>query len=318
MRLEGSIATTWSDLVDTAAALVDVVAARLKRSRTIGLTLGEMGSVVGPHGEPLETLDLAGATARLKAPRAWFFRTELTPAPIESAPFLDAFAAQQIERVTPWREQDVHAAVECERIPEDPTRIRPVLTVTPKHLVESFVTTLRQAGCARIVLSAGEGSGLPDLVVAGSAADASPRRGVELGLAGFAIGFAALALVSWRAAASAEAAAQGAQDALSAARAKLETMVDRARVVGGEGRPPVVLVLDELSAVLPDSAHLTSLRLDGDKLALAGVASSPPKLVSLLENSGRFADVAYVDAVREQRGGDSAFHLQMRVKGAGR
>ena len=47
--------------------------------------------------------------------------------------------------------------------------------------------------------------------------------------------------------------------------------------------PSSVIVLEALSAVLPDDTYVTELRIDGEKLQIVGVTSDAPSLIKLIE-----------------------------------
>lgn len=53
-------------------------------------------------------------------------------------------------------------------------------------------------------------------------------------------------------------------------------------------------ILADLTAVLPDTAVLTELRLEGRNVEISGIAIQAAKLPQIMETSGRFTDVALV------------------------
>jgi general secretion pathway protein L len=57
--------------------------------------------------------------------------------------------------------------------------------------------------------------------------------------------------------------------------------------------PSVVIVLDALSIALPDDAYLTEMRLEGDKLVIAGVAHDAAKLIQDMEQSPSFSQATF-------------------------
>ncbi|GLH78838.1 hypothetical protein SSBR45G_37470 [Bradyrhizobium sp. SSBR45G] len=54
-----------------------------------------------------------------------------------------------------------------------------------------------------------------------------------------------------------------------------------------------VLVLDALSRVLPDNTYVTELRIDKDKLQIAGTSQDAPALVRLIEQSAHFTRATF-------------------------
>ena len=56
-----------------------------------------------------------------------------------------------------------------------------------------------------------------------------------------------------------------------------------------DGQSPIT-VIEDLSRVLPDTTHLTELRLEPNGIEIGGVAKGAAQLPQLLEQSGSFAD----------------------------
>ena len=56
------------------------------------------------------------------------------------------------------------------------------------------------------------------------------------------------------------------------------------------GSIPVVQILEELSRLLPDSAWLADLRIEGDTVEISGLAKSGAGLLPILERSAQFVD----------------------------
>jgi general secretion pathway protein L len=78
--------------------------------------------------------------------------------------------------------------------------------------------------------------------------------------------------------------------------------------------PSSVIVLEALSALLPDDTYVTELRIDGEKLQIVGVTSDAPSLIRLIEQSPHFAQATFFapttrspEATREQ------FHIESRI-----
>ncbi len=72
-------------------------------------------------------------------------------------------------------------------------------------------------------------------------------------------------------------------------------------------------VVDALAAALPDSAHLTALAIEGDRVTVAGVSTEPSALVPALETSGDFAAVAFGAATTRAEAGGDRFTLEMQA-----
>lgn len=59
-----------------------------------------------------------------------------------------------------------------------------------------------------------------------------------------------------------------------------------------ESRASPSQIIEELSRILPDSAHLTELRIDGAAIEMAGTARNAAQLPQLLEASGMFTEAS--------------------------
>ena len=86
-------------------------------------------------------------------------------------------------------------------------------------------------------------------------------------------------------------------------------------VVREERRVYLAPVLAELARLLPDSAYLQRLTVDGTEVRLVGTAESSIVLVDLLSASPWFSDVEFVSKVtRDSRTGRDRFQLKMEAR----
>ncbi len=338
-RLRGAWVWFVEGLVEALLWAVD----RARRTAPHRLELGEgEAAVVDPRGARIGRLAggdgpaafeppdvarrLSGAAVDVVVPAAWLFRRDLDPVALASRPFLDAFVRHQIERITPWRVGDTHYRILESPVADDPTRIAVGVALVPKRLVARALAGLDPlhprsvrlrssadpAGACAIAL----GGGRPKLA-------ASLRRGVVRGLAGVALLVAAiLGYLQWQA--GLLRADIDDQDRVLAERRAVLARARRGTDPGGEAsarlralrdaRPLAVAVIDALSAAVPDSAHLTALSIDGDRVTVAGVSTDPSALVPALETAGAFADVAFGSATTQaEAGGGDRFSLEMRI-----
>jgi Tfp pilus assembly protein PilN len=103
------------------------------------------------------------------------------------------------------------------------------------------------------------------------------------------------------------------REKLSAEKQSRQAMVELAsRKSSG---PKLVRLLNALSVALPDSAFVTSLRVEGTTATFDGLASDPESLISTLEGSPLFADVTFAGPVVRNPGEDkSRFSLRMTLE----
>lgn len=82
--------------------------------------------------------------------------------------------------------------------------------------------------------------------------------------------------------------------------------------------PPVVALLSDLSAMLPDATFLHRLEVKGGKVNLQGTSDSASSLIAPLEESESLKDVHFVSPVTQDaaRGGER-FHLSAQVAPTG-
>jgi Tfp pilus assembly protein PilN len=79
----------------------------------------------------------------------------------------------------------------------------------------------------------------------------------------------------------------------------------------------VLNVLLELTRVMPDSVRVLDLRLEGDVVALSGLAGNAADLIGLLERSKSFSDVKFASpVVRKSESGVERFEIGMRLERA--
>ena len=289
-----------------------------------------VGRLVGSDGPPaFDPPDVArrlsGAAIDVVVPAAWLFRRDLDPVALASRPFLDAFVRHQIERITPWRVGDTHYRILESPVADDPTRIAVGVALVPKRLVARALAGLDPLHPRRVWLrSSADPAGACAIALGGRPKlAASLRRGVVWGLGGAVLLVAAiLGYLQWQA--GLVRADIDDQDRVLAERKAVLARARRGSDPGGEAsarlrtlrdtRPLAIAVIDALSAAVPDSAHLTALSIDGDRVTVAGVSTDPSALVPALETAGAFADVAFGSATTQaESGGGDRFSLEMRI-----
>jgi general secretion pathway protein L len=104
------------------------------------------------------------------------------------------------------------------------------------------------------------------------------------------------------------------RDRLEAARVQTAWLGDRKQATVS-----VLAVMDHLSELLDDQTWLQGLDLQGDRLKLRGISSSPAGVVETLEASGLLEDLRFDAAItRDGRGQGDRFNISARIAPAAR
>ena len=76
-----------------------------------------------------------------------------------------------------------------------------------------------------------------------------------------------------------------------------------------------MLALDALSRVLPDNTYVTELRMDKDKLQIAGTSQDAAALVRLIEQSAHFKHATFsAPTTRSVDGTGERFRFEADIK----
>lgn len=247
--------------------------------------------------------------------------------PRRAAEFIDGIVRSQIDRLTPWTAGE--AVFHWTR----PTEI------AGERLTTTVVATSRAAAVALAEAFSGLGAAAVEVSTATPAPDAarvvvySHRTGgardhgrLHAALLAMLVGSGLLAVLSLAVSefvgADLDQQRQQLQRQTTSRRAELRAIQQ------GEGSsaldllarrkqttPSSVIVLDALSALLPDHTYATELRIEGDKVQIAGITKDAPGLIRLMEQSPHFTRATFfAPTTRAPNDTGERFHIEARIK----
>ncbi len=229
--------------------------------------------------------------------------------PRAAAKELTGVLSFEIERHTPYRQDEVLFGHDPDPASSDDDNLGLSLTIVPKETIEKICQPLKAYGFH------------PDAVrVSGHrisvSADAEAGEGGSGGLPAFGVA-AVILLVALLisplirmqvSAADTKAkieAARGSSAASTALKGNVVSLQNRVRRIARAkaGSPSMIQILDSLAALLPDGTWLQSVNLVDGEIVIEGATDSSSALVKLLEASPLFGSVNYVSPVIRERGG---------------
>lgn len=289
-------------------------------SRTIDLTDGVLGQSLSP--EWMAAVRGGSIELQLQPPRFVFRALEL---PGKAAEFLDGIVRAQIDRLTPWSAGE---AVFHWTPPRSVASERIVTTVVATGRAET--TPLAQAfsdlGAAAVEIS----TATPELgrVTVFSYRTGDRRNSNRLRLALVAClsvtGLLAMLTIGvggqvagyydtqqqqiQRRIAERRAVLRGSQSKLGSS--PLELLIRRKQTT-----PSSVMVIEALSAILPQHTYATEIRMEGDKLQIVGLTRDAPSLIQILEQSPHFSGAGFFAPTTHATNEPSErFHIEVRLK----
>lgn len=245
--------------------------------------------------------------------------------PGRAAEFLDGIIRAQIDRISPWAASEaLFHWTPPHGISGD--RIETTVVTTARAAAASLVETFSELGAAGVEIS----TIIPDhgrLTVLDHRSGAqSENRRIRIGLAAalattgllamLSLGFGGLIADSY------DAQQQQIQQRIAERRAimrgnhagtggtPLELLIRRKQTT-----PSSVIVIEALSALLPQDTYATEVRIEGDKLQIVGVTRDAPSLISLLEQSPHFSSAGFfAPTTRAANEPGERFHIEAKLK----
>ena len=232
----------------------------------------------------------------------------------------------EMDRLTPFRADEVCFAHRVVGSDARTRRLSVELQLAPKREIDRVLQTARRFGLspARIELARGAEGGHTLNLLSGDSGpgtrDGRLNRALALLALVLAMGAVAIPLQRQRATVA------ELESEVSAARAQAEeslAMRDRLGVLTKSAQfvladktrqPLVVQVLDELTRLIPDQAHLLQLELREKTVELHGFASTASDLIGLLEQSPLFKAPQFrAPVTQDRRSGAERFHISVEL-----
>lgn len=250
--------------------------------------------------------------------------------PAQGRAFLDGIVRNQIDRLSPW---PAALATHGFRVVPggNPASLDVEVVLTARAAVDAAREAASRLGVTidAVVARIGPGRALVTMWTRG-AASAAAFRGLRwrIGAALGGVFGLVVALSAWNFFAAGSDRVDAEEAASKAAAIRQRIQRDRMGAASPaplsaaerawsqkETAPAAVILLEALSRVLPDDAHLTELRLEGAQLRIMGLASDPPALIAKLEPSNHFSDVHFAaPTTRAAEGLSFRFQIGARVK----
>jgi general secretion pathway protein L len=245
--------------------------------------------------------------------------------PSRAAEFLDGIVRAQIDRLTPWNASDAayHWTPPCKLAGE---RIALTIVAAGRAAVTPLARAFSELGAASVEISTtmpgSERISVYSERAGGQADFGRIRLALVVGLAAAGL-LAALSTIATtiiidhyneqgqqiqRRIAERRAIIRGSQSASGSS--ALELLERRKQTTA-----PNVLVIEALSALLPDHTYATEVRIEGDKLQVVGVTRDAPSLIQILEQSPHFSRAAFfAPTTRAPNDPGERFNIEAKIR----
>lgn len=255
----------------------------------------------------------------------------LDPLPGESRPYLDNIVQHQLERIAPWRSDDVLHTYRVAPAERGNDRLLVTVIATACSLHSQVLEALHALQPREVRLLCRDdrfGDEAVAIPVDHGAAAAARQTKLRRRMAALmsllmlaVIGGAALLGWTWyhvdRELAAVTSGIAEQRKRLMAARppAAVKDRDLRAMVKRRWETPYAVLALDALAKALPDNTWVTELRLSEGRFRITGISKDVPGLVPLIEASPAFAEATFfAPTARLPDGQGDRFHLEARLR----
>lgn len=253
--------------------------------------------------------------------------------PVKAKEFLSGIVRNQLERISPWPPTQALYAIDAKPSAKDPEMLDVSVLITPREEIEAVSRELALCGLSlgQIAARIDASAKTPLLTLWTKPAPASKGNIQNLPRM-IGIALAAVIVLSTVASLWALYASNAAATEREEIAEQVSTLERQVRAQGKpnlallkpperawalkENSPVAVLVLDDLTRAVPDSAYLTEFHLENTTLRIMGLATDAPSLIGALEQSGHFSNVHFF-APTTQGHGQSAdlykFYIEAQV-----
>lgn len=250
--------------------------------------------------------------------------------PRSAAPSLESILALEVNRFTPFKADEVVSAWSIDQDVREDGKIQVNHVIVKRSDLATWVAQLKSLGLA--VRSATAGSGrhtwidhdlLQHLRETPSRLERWQSRG-KRGL--LAVAVSCLLLVPFVVLHKHSEATQWLDEEIERHRsqamktaARFKEVESSTAVIARLGHrkaalPPLVAIIEEMTRVVPDTAWLSTLSMEGDDVSLSGQAGSAAELLATLEASDMFAGVRFTAPVyRDPSDGSQRFSMTMKL-----
>jgi general secretion pathway protein L len=245
--------------------------------------------------------------------------------PKQATDFLEGMIRAQIDRLTPWPASEVEFGT-TSPVPAANERVALTVAATSKQKIQPLLRIAAEYGAASVSglvdepEAAAEPIKLFDRALTGADGGAIDIAQVlRMTLVGTALAAAASLAISAYAGGWLDAEQQELQHRIVQRRAALrlsdpggsaETLLAKRK----QTQPSSVMVLEEISRVLPDTTYVTELRVEGDRMQVMGLTQDAPSLIRLLEQSPQFARATFfAPTTRSQSDPGERFHIEAHI-----
>jgi general secretion pathway protein L len=275
------------------------------------------------------TMIRAEIVLRLPADKALYKTVVLPSMPAEE---LASAIYYQIDRQTPFTSADVYFDHRVLRTSAEDRRQSVELVVVPRAVVDPLRRRLAELGLAPAVVDVrrSEMDARPEFNLLRSAAETKARPATIFVNGALAVATVALLAVAvhvpleQRRAVSANlrqelAAVRREADTVGKLQVEIERLRNEAGLVERQkqAQPPLAVVLEELSRLLPDHTWLFELQLNGGTVKVSGYSSAASSLIQLLDESPTFKTPRFNSPVTaDQETGQERFNLSVDLEKA--